>query len=105
MTLPKASGTFTNSGTTTVATGKSLTSAAASQVWNQDGGTLSVTSTFSMLGGVFNSNGGAISGTLTLDDSDLNFGTATATGTPTFIMRGTAARLAGGGPANGERLG
>ena len=118
LTLPKGGGTFTNSGTTTIATGESLASAAANQVWSQDGGamvadgpltlgastfnqnggTLNLASTFSMVGGVFNSNGGEVSGTLTLDDSSLTFGTTTATGTPTFIMQGPVPTLSGNVP-------
>ncbi|MDP6717663.1 MAG: hypothetical protein QGF59_03370, partial [Pirellulaceae bacterium] len=60
--LGKTSGVYTNNGTTTIASGKTL-NFGNSSVFNQNGGSLAIIGTFAMSSDTFNFNGGMITGT------------------------------------------
>ncbi|MDP6718688.1 MAG: hypothetical protein QGF59_08570, partial [Pirellulaceae bacterium] len=86
--LGKTSGVYTNNGTTTVASGKTL-NFGNSSVFNQDGGLLAVAGTFFMSSDTLNFNGGTITGTPLLEHSALNLG-AGSTSPASFITRGSS---------------
>ena len=88
LSLTKGGGIFTNTLTTTVAAGKTLNATAGSQVFNLNGGGLDV-NVFSMLRGSFRSQGAEVSGTFTLNGSNLVFASTSRATSTTFIMTGS----------------
>ena len=86
----RSGGIYANNGTINIPALSSLNIISASQVFNQESGSLAISGAFSMSGAsTLNFNGGTITGTPVLSGSSLNIG-ARGTSPAAFVVRGTS---------------
>src|SRR5207253_3704325 len=94
----KTNGTYTNSNTFTIASGKTLTLnggiGSNNPVFNQNSGILDAAGAFRESLATFSFNGGTITGSPELIASTLNIGSG-STGAAAFTIRGGGSKLSG----------
>jgi hypothetical protein len=98
-TFSKTNGVYTNNNAFTIASAQTLSIAGSSQMFNQDGGTLTINGALSMSSDTFNLDGGTLdlSGSLTLSGATFNFnGGQMTSGTSAVYLKNSALAIGTG---------